>query len=64
VPIKSKTALEVAEKLWKYITLFGPPKTILSDQGTEFNNEVVDKLLAVTRIERRVTSAYHQRTNG
>ena len=32
VPIKSKTADEIAEKLLVYISLFGPPKTILSDQ--------------------------------
>ena len=64
VPIKSKTAEEIAEKLLVYISLFGPPKTILSDQGTEFNNAVVDKLVKATGVERRITSAYHPRTNG
>ena len=64
VPIKSKTADEIAEKLLVYISLFGPPKTILSDQGTEFNNSVVAKLVKATGVERRITSAYHPRTNG
>ena len=64
VPIKSKTADEIAEKLLVYISLFGPPKTILSDQGTEFNNAVVAKLVKATGVERRITSAYHPRTNG
>ena len=36
-PIKSKTAEEISMKLWHYISEFGPPKIILSDQGTEFN---------------------------
>ena len=64
VPIKSKTAEEIAEKLLVYISLFGPPKTILSDQGTEFNNAVVDRLIKATGVEKRITSAYHPRTNG
>ena len=40
------------------------PKTILSDQGREFVNETVDKLLSKTGTEHRVTSAYHPNTNG
>ena len=63
-PIKSKTALEIARILWEYISLFGPPKSILSDQGTEFYNSVVDTLLKLTGIEHKVTSAYNPRTNG
>ncbi len=39
VPIRTKTAQEIAEKLFTYISLFGPPKIILSDQGTEFLNK-------------------------
>lgn len=64
VPIKSKTASEVASHLLAYISLFGPPKELLSDQGTEFLNETVDNLSRLTGIERRVTSSYHPRTNG
>ena len=44
-PIKGKSAVEIAANLLEYICLFGPPKTILSDQGTEFNNKIVDTLL-------------------
>ena len=64
VPIKSKTAQEVAACLWTYISMFGPPGEILSDQGTEFLNQVVDKLCRGFGIDRRVTSAYNPRTNG
>jgi transposase InsO family protein len=64
VPIKSKTASEFSERLWEYITLFGPAKSILSDQGTEFNNKIVSQLLNGVGTERRVKSAYHPRTNG
>jgi hypothetical protein len=64
VPIKSKTATEVARHLLDYICLFGPPKTLLSDQGKEFLNEVVDQIARASGIERRVTSPYHPQTNG
>lgn len=63
-PIKSKMASEIAEKLFDYISFFGPPKEILSDHGTEFNNEIVHSLLKASGVEHRVTSAYHLPTNG
>lgn len=63
-PLKSKTAEEIAKHLWSYIALFAPPKEILSDQGKEFVNQVIDSLLKQTGVERRLTSPYHPRTNG
>ena len=63
-PIKSKSATEIVAHLWDYVCLFGPPKEILSDQGREFINTLVEKLTNVIGSEHRVTSAYHPRTNG
>ena len=63
-PLFSKEAGEVADELFKYISLFRPPKEILSDQGTEFCNKVVDKLSKRCGIEHVTTAAYHPRTNG
>ena len=42
----------------------GPPAIILSDQGTEFNNRLVNSLIKATGVDHRVTSAYHPQTNG
>ena len=64
VPIRSKTADEIAEKLWTYISIFGPAKEIISDNGSEFINKVIDRLLAFSGIERRITSKYSPATNG
>ena len=61
-PIKSKTALEIARTLGVYLPVW--PTEKLSDQGKELNNSVVDKLLKLTGIEHKVTSAYNPRTNG
>jgi hypothetical protein len=63
-PIKGKTAEETASKLWEYIALFGPPETIVSDQGREFVNKVVADMLDGIGTEQRVTSAYNPRANG
>jgi hypothetical protein len=63
-PIKSKEARETVTCLWEYIALCGPPKAILTDQGKEFNNKLVDELLKWTGVDRKVTSAYSPRTNG
>jgi len=63
-PIKSKAMEEIIAVLLEYISLFGPPKGILSDQGTEFNNQLLKKLTTNIGVEHRVTSAYNPRTNG
>ena len=44
--------------------MFGPPKIIISDMGTEFLNKTLDGMLRMIGVEHRVTSAYHPRTNG
>ncbi len=59
-PLKTKSA----ENLWTWISRYGPPNTILSDQGKEFVNKTVEQLINRTGIERRVTSAYNPRTDG
>ncbi len=62
--IKLKSAAEVAQILWEYITLFGPAEFLQSDQGTEFLNEVIKHLLNPAGMEHKVTSLYNPRTNG
>ena len=63
-PIRSKAASEIAPLLLKYISMFGAPAEILSDQGTEFLNETVQAMTRGLGIERRVSSPWHPRTNG
>jgi len=64
VPIRSKSAEEIASKLWIYFSLFGPAKQLLSDQGKEFLNNVMNRLLAFCGVEKRTTSAYSPHVNG
>ena len=45
-PLKTKTATEVAKTLAdRYISTFGCPQSIHSDQGKEFCNKIVDSLM-------------------
>ena len=62
VPIKSKSATEIARHLFNYICLFGPPKELLSDQGKEFLNQIVEAILKLSGTENLVTSAYSPNT--
>ena len=63
-PIRSKTMLEIKRKFWQYITIFGPPKEIITDQGKEFRNMEFQDLTDICGIEHRVTSPYKPMTNG
>ncbi len=63
-PIRSKQAIEIADILFNYISIFGPSKIILNDNGGEFVNAIMDNLLTKIGTEHRVTSAYHPNTNG
>ena len=62
--LRTKSAQEVAEKVWEWITWFGPPGEILTDQGKEFTNEMLKELLNLAGVIKRITSAYNPNTNG
>lgn len=55
---------EICSCLISYISIFGPPKEILSDRGKEFVNKLIDGLCDRLKINRRITSAYNPRSNG
>ena len=63
-PIKSKNSKEIAHCLTEYISIFSPPKVILSDLGREFINEIVDNLFSSCGIRHDFTSSYSPSTNG
>ncbi|KAL1250517.1 hypothetical protein QQF64_018313 [Cirrhinus molitorella] len=43
---------------------FGAPKRILTDQGTEFVNQMNRELCGFLSVERRLCAPYHPQTNG
>ena len=63
-PLPDKTMVSVSMKLWEWITIFGPPKIIQSDNGAEFVNNVIAKLIETYQIDHRTISAYNPKANG
>ena len=51
-------AWTIREKLVEYITVFGPPKEIISDQGTEFVNKLIDDLTKNLQISIHSTTKF------
>ena len=62
--IPTKDPEMIAQKLWEMISIFGPPKIIQSDQGTEFCNLVIQALMKHEGISHRVITAYNPRADG
>jgi hypothetical protein len=55
IPLKTKAADEIAQHMLNHICTYGPPKCIISDQGTEFVNEIVKSTCDKMSIIRRTT---------
>ena len=63
-PLQDKQATTVADKLVEFFAVFGPPKAIISDHGTEFINSVKAVLLSKFQISHRVAGVRHPQSNG
>ena len=65
VPLRNKTAVSVANALVEHVFLpHGSYRSILSDQGREFCNEVLDEVTRLLGVEKLRTSAYRASANG
>lgn len=64
VPLENHESVTVADNLVKFISMFGIPKAILTDQGTEFLSNIMKELNKLLRIKHFRTTAYHPQTNG
>ena len=64
-PVKDKSAMSIAGVLCKeFLPRHSCPRIILSDQGTEYCNEVINVLSREMNIHRVRTAPYHPQTNG
>jgi len=64
--LPDKEATTVAAALWKAIGIFGPPKEIRSDNGTEFTAEVIRSLVANVAVgaTQKYITAYNPHQSG
>lgn len=63
--VKNKSAVEVATFIYEKIILeHGCPSVILTDNGKEYNNEMVENLCNKMNIKKKYSSPYRPQTNG
>uniref|UniRef100_A0A914UKM8 Integrase catalytic domain-containing protein n=1 Tax=Plectus sambesii TaxID=2011161 RepID=A0A914UKM8_9BILA len=63
-PLKTKGAGEVLEFFEELCSRIGMPKVLISDQGGEFCNKLLDGFCEANGIDHRMTAAYHPQSNG
>ena len=65
VPLRDKSAITVARAFIDNVVLkFGTPMSVLSDLGTEFQNQLWSEIFRLFGIQRLRTSAWNPSTNG
>jgi hypothetical protein len=65
VAIKNRTSVIVADAFFSHIVCrHGVPFTVLSDQGKEFCESVMKKLLELLGVKKLTTSSHHPQCNG
>lgn len=64
-PCKDQSAKQVARLLWdRYFCVFGFPERIHSDQGANFESQLISELLRVSGVKKTHTTPYHPMGNG
>ena len=64
VPLRTITARTVLKHLVKFFTLVGLPKTVQSDQGSNFMSKVFKQVLEQLGVSHCHSSAYHPESQG
>ena len=63
-PLQDKKMETVARALWEIFCDFGLPKTLQSDNGTEFSNENLRAITRLIGVPHRFISEYNPRADG
>uniref|UniRef100_A0A8C1PIS4 Integrase catalytic domain-containing protein n=1 Tax=Cyprinus carpio TaxID=7962 RepID=A0A8C1PIS4_CYPCA len=64
VPLCTITARTISKALVKFFTVFGLPKVVQSDQGTNFTSCMFSQVLKRLHIKHVFSSAYHPESQG
>ena len=63
-PLRSHSAEDIYPFVLDFIARYGIPDTLLTDQGGEFENVLLDKLYDQLGLRKIRTAAYHPQTDG
>lgn len=63
-PMIAKSASDVSQALMKIFSQFGFPRELLSDNGSEFKNQVVKGLATLVGFTQKFSLPYNPRVNG
>ncbi len=64
IPLRTLKAKTVVQELIRFCSIFGLPKVIQSDQGTNFTSKVFSQMLSELGIKHQLASAYHPQSQG
>jgi hypothetical protein len=64
LPMKGCDSVSVAKALWTIFAFIGVPKAIISDNGTEYCNAVINSLAEAGGIDKRTINSYSPSQNG
>lgn len=62
--LNNESGLEVVHGLLRVFSAFGPPKVVLSDNGTVFRGKVYQELLSEWEVQAQQSCAYRPQGNG
>ncbi|KAI7800925.1 hypothetical protein IRJ41_015687 [Triplophysa rosa] len=63
-PLRSITAKSILKALTNFMSIFGIPKNIQSDRGSNFMSRCFSKVMQQLKITRNISSAYHPQSQG
>jgi len=63
-PLRTQEATEVAKRLMKVVCRFGIPDQILTDQGTNFQAELLEEIWNLLDVHKTRTTPYHPQCDG
>ncbi len=68
IPVETITSIDIVKAIDKWITLFGPPESILSDNGPQFISAIYKDYIENSKdnpgVKRKYTSTYYPCCNG
>ena len=64
IPLRRITAPVITKTLVKFFSMFGLPKVVQTDQGTNFKSKVFDQVLKTLGIKHVTSSPYHPESQG